>query len=117
VPEAHDDVDAVLVTDGLVRPKMDSLGLSLADLNDSVVAAPAVRMDDSIISDSAAADGLLRSLCSPAQPPHKDVSSLPRRLARRGVIGETRCGGRAPSAPKKLGRQSNGLLQVNLVGD
>ena len=47
-PEALDPVNVAMVINELVRAMVDSEVLRIADINQSVIAAPAIRVDDGI---------------------------------------------------------------------
>jgi len=57
-PEALDAVDVTLAIGELVRAMMNSEVFRVADINQSIIAAPAVRMNDRIGRDATANNGL-----------------------------------------------------------
>jgi hypothetical protein len=57
-PEALDAVDVMRAADELAPPVVDSEVLRLAHVNQAVVAAPSVRVNDRFGSDAAADNGL-----------------------------------------------------------
>ena len=59
-PEALDAVDVALLIGKLVRAMMDSEVLGVTDINQAIVAAPAVRVDDGVGRDATANNGLQR---------------------------------------------------------
>ena len=59
-PEALDAVDVVRASGELILPVMDSVVLRVADINEAVIAAPPVRVDDRLGCD-ATADNRLQS--------------------------------------------------------
>ena len=61
-PEALDAVDVTVVISKLVRAMIDSQVFSIADINKSVVAAPAVTVNDGVCQDATANNGLQGSL-------------------------------------------------------
>ncbi len=61
-PEALDAVDVAAATSELIRPMMDSQVLGVADIDQTVVATPPVRMNDRFHGDATANNGLERDL-------------------------------------------------------
>src|SRR5437762_2086606 len=61
-PETLDAVNMVCATRELVLPMIDSIVLRVADINQAIVAAPPVRVDDRLRGNATANNGLQSSL-------------------------------------------------------
>ena len=57
-PEALDAVDMTGAAHELILPVVDSVVLTVADIDESVVATPAVRVDDDLRGDAPTDNGL-----------------------------------------------------------